>query len=271
MYKISVLINTLNCEKTIENTLRSVLWADEIVVVDMESEDKTLDIVKKFTSTIYSHKRTGFPVREFGLSKISCEYILIVDSDEIVSPDLARRLRFITESTDFEGVLIPRENYFFGYSMKGGGFAPFQDYQIRFGKVGYIIAHDITHNDFSFSKNSKIFKIYDINERIIHFAYIDWKQFLRKFDFWATSEANDFFNGKKTFSLFKSFLAFFYRAFYLKGFLDGMLGFTVNLFIFLYKIIAFLKFKKMKNGIDEEKIILERYRCITEEILHEKK
>ncbi len=88
--KISVLINTFNEERNIKNCLESVSWADEIIIVDMYSDDKTVDIAKNYTDKIYYFERMGYadPARQFALKKATHEWVLIVDADEMVPLEL---------------------------------------------------------------------------------------------------------------------------------------------------------------------------------------
>src|SRR4051812_46907339 len=113
---ISVVINTLNEEKTIEQALKSVQWADEILVCDMESDDSTKELAKKLGAKILTHKRLPFvePARNFAISKASYDWILIIDPDEEVPSSLAKKLQEIASNngvTTF--VEIPRKNIIF--------------------------------------------------------------------------------------------------------------------------------------------------------------
>ena len=93
MGKISVVINTCNNEKIIRECLESVKNFDEIVICDMYSEDKTLEIAKEYNCKIVMHEKTGWvePARNFAISHATNEWVLVVDSDEIITEELSKR------------------------------------------------------------------------------------------------------------------------------------------------------------------------------------
>ncbi len=90
--KISVVIQTLNSEKFLERVLQSVKAFDEIVICDMYSTDKTIEIAERYNCKIVFHEKTNYcePARNFAIQAASHEWVLVVDSDEIV-PDALRK------------------------------------------------------------------------------------------------------------------------------------------------------------------------------------
>src|SRR5688572_27812596 len=95
---IAVVINTLNEESNIGNCIDSVLeLADEIVVCDMHSEDRTLEIARQKGARVVLHPRTGFvePARRFAISQARHEWVLVLDADERMTDMLAARLKEI--------------------------------------------------------------------------------------------------------------------------------------------------------------------------------
>ena len=129
--KISVVIHTFNSEKTLEQTLDSVKDFDEIIVCDMYSEDRTLSIAQKYNCLIIMHERCGIvePARNMAIQSAGHEWVLVVDSDEVVSNDLKALLYAITDQDNpAEAYGIPRKNFFMGRFMHAG----YPDYQIRF-------------------------------------------------------------------------------------------------------------------------------------------
>ncbi len=86
--KISVLVTTFNSEKNIERALKSVVWCDEIIVVDSSSSDGTINIVSHYTSKIHYKVYEGSSRQlEYGVSLAENDYVLILDSDEEVTED----------------------------------------------------------------------------------------------------------------------------------------------------------------------------------------
>lgn len=95
MGKLSVVISAFNEEKKIEDCLKSVSFADEIIFVDNSSTDQTLKIAKKYNSKIFT--RENNPMlninKNFGFSKAKNDWILSLDADERISPELAKEIQ----------------------------------------------------------------------------------------------------------------------------------------------------------------------------------
>ena len=129
---ISVLINTLNEAENIRFCVESVKWADEIIVVDMQSDDATADLARQMGCKVYTHERMGFvePARQFGVCKTSHDWVLILDADERVSEKTHHKLREIARSGKSSGIVLPRKNYWKGRFLNCCGWYP--DSQLRF-------------------------------------------------------------------------------------------------------------------------------------------
>src|SRR3989337_4151360 len=100
MARISVVINTLNEEKNLPRAIASIKGlADEIIVVDMQSDDNTKEVAEKLGALVYDHKRTGYvePARNFAISKASGDWVLVLDADEEVPPKLREKLRLLVK------------------------------------------------------------------------------------------------------------------------------------------------------------------------------
>ena len=123
MKKISVVLITKNEEGRIAACLESVSWADEIIVVDGESEDRTVEIARRFTSKVVTRRFDNFThQKNFGLDQASGEWIFSIDADEVVSPLLRDSLlRVVGKSSPFDGFLIQRINYLFGRRLRFAG------------------------------------------------------------------------------------------------------------------------------------------------------
>ena len=131
--KISVVINTYNAERDLERVLDAVKDFDEVLICDMESTDKTLDIAKKYGCRIVTFERKTYnivePAREFAIHEARFDWVLVVDVDEIVTPELKEYLyRRIKEDDCPDGLYIPRKNYFMGRFMR----CHYPDHILRF-------------------------------------------------------------------------------------------------------------------------------------------
>jgi glycosyltransferase involved in cell wall biosynthesis len=144
--KISVIVNTRNEESNIEDCLKTLKFADEIVVVDMESEDKTVKLALKYTKNVFNHKNVGYvePARNFAIQKATGNWIFIVDADERVPRSLAVKLIKIAKKDEVDFIRIPRKNLIFGRWIKYSRWWP--DFQIRFFKKGVVEWQDQIHS-----------------------------------------------------------------------------------------------------------------------------
>lgn len=130
---VSALVITYNEEKKINDCLESLKWVDEIIVVDAFSNDRTAEIARKYTPKVYQRPWPGFGAQKnFGIYHASSDWILIVDADELVSPELQREIleKLSNPEEDIVGYQIPRWNYLSGKRLKGK--SSFPDYQLRF-------------------------------------------------------------------------------------------------------------------------------------------
>lgn len=121
--KLSVIILTKNEKEMIKDCLSSVIdIADEIIVIDDESTDKTLEIAKSFNAKIFIHKKVDFAnQRNFGLSKATGDWILYLDADERPTPELKQEINQITRNPELvtskpvNCYYLKRQNYYLGY------------------------------------------------------------------------------------------------------------------------------------------------------------
>ena len=132
---ISVVINTYNAEKYLERVLQSVNGFDEIVVWDMESTDRTVEIAQKYGCKLLTFEKgnhkSAEPARTFAIQSASNDWVLVVDADELVTSALRDYLYEQIQNPDCpSGLYIPRKNYMFGQWMK----FLYPDHQLRFFK-----------------------------------------------------------------------------------------------------------------------------------------
>ena len=116
MAKLSIVLTTLNEEKNIDRCLTSVAWADEIVVVDSLSSDRTVELAHKYTSRVYQHEFPGSSKQvERGIQYATYDWVMYIDADEEVSPELAGQIRdVLRDPGDVVGYEILRKPSAFG-------------------------------------------------------------------------------------------------------------------------------------------------------------
>lgn len=130
---------TLNEEHNIGFCLRSVRpWCDEIVVVDMKSEDRTVEIAREYADTVLEHERIeGFDAgREKGFETAVGDWIFSIDADEVVTVELAAWIReFVAADSPYDVVMIPRANVFLGRWLKSSPWWPGKPRMFRRGRL----------------------------------------------------------------------------------------------------------------------------------------
>lgn len=133
---LSVAVITLNEEERIRGCLESVAWADEVVVVDSGSSDKTVEIAREFTDRVVFHAWAGYGAQKnFAVDRCGSDWLLSLDADERVSDGLrAEILATLAGPSGDTGFRIPRRNVFQGRWMRHGGLYP--DYQLRLFRRG---------------------------------------------------------------------------------------------------------------------------------------
>jgi glycosyltransferase involved in cell wall biosynthesis len=271
--RISVVINTLNEEKNLCYALRSVQWADELVVVDMYSTDRTVEIAREFGAQVYLHRGPGFNYapRAFAVSKANSEWILVVDADELIPVPLSRDLRRLADSGEIDVVLIPRTNYLLGAVIRHTGWGAIQDTQVRFFKKGFVVASSVAHRDFKPVEGARTkVLLYRGDNAIVHFNYLDSEQFIEKLNRYTSIEANQAFERSERVgaagALVKAAKEFGVRYIMRRGFQDGWRGFYLSLFMSFYRIVIAAKVQEL-NSLGQRELIESQYRQEAEEVL----
>lgn len=241
MFPVSVVIITKNEEKNIEDALRSVSDAREIIVVDAFSTDRTTEICRKYTDRVYQHQWEGFArQKQIAVDHAGSEWVLVLDADERVTPALKKEIEDTISGTDRNGFWIPRENYFIGKWIRHGGWWP--DHTLRL-----------------FRKNRGRFEIREVHEKIIvegqtgylknplkHYTYSDVPDFLSRAENYSTLAAREIVKeGRRAgiFSLAVKPFATFLKMYVLRlGFLDGGRGLILAV---LYGYYTFQKYVKV--------------------------
>lgn len=221
---ISVVINTLNEQDNIVDAIESVKHiSEDIVVVDMQSEDSTKDLAKKAGARVFDHERTGYvePARNFAIEKAKNDWVLVLDADERIGKNLGKKLQKITQE-DFHYVAVPRKNIIFGKWIKNSLWWP--DYNIRFFKKGYVSWDEHIH-----SVPMTTGKGIDLPAKgryaIKHLHYTTISQYIQRLDRYTSIQAKerkDEFDWKNT--IRRPASEFLSRYFAGKGYKDGYHG-----------------------------------------------
>lgn len=251
--KLTVALATYNEEKNLRRCLESVKnLADEIILVDGESKDKTVEIAKEFNTKVeVTDNPPIFHInKQKSINMAKCEWILQLDADEVVTDELKNEIVKIINSPliDFNGYWIPRKNYFLGHWMKKGGLYP--DYIIRLFKSG-------KGNFPCKNVHEQIIiegRVGYLKSPLLHYPYNNLSEYWEKAKRYSLLVGMDLKNNQKKISIFvifdylfikplSTFISLFIRHL---GFFDGIYGF---LFAFLsgiqnpLSIIYFIKNK----------------------------
>ncbi|MFH0979682.1 MAG: glycosyltransferase family 2 protein [Candidatus Roizmanbacteria bacterium] len=253
---ITVIIHTCNEEKNIKDCIESArLLTKNIVVIDMESKDRTKEIVNNFQLPIYNFQKSDYvePAREFGIKQTNTDWVLILDADERITEELTEEirnvgndLRVVPNKGEHGGsplqityLKIPRQNIF-GHTkwLKHGGWWP--DYQIRLINKKYFVSwpkriHSIPKikGRFEYLKNP-----------IIHYFHGDLEKMVEKTIIFEDIESDLLFKAKKDVNtlifLRKYFAELWRRMFKSVGFLDGTVGIIESIYQAFSKTITYL-------------------------------
>lgn len=246
MGNISAVINTRNEEKNLPRLLASIKGlVQEIIVVDMESSDKTWKIAEKAGAKVYAHKPTGYvePARNFAISKAAGDWVLILDADEEVPKKLAPVLKEIAadeESADF--YRLPRKNIIFGKWIKHSRWWP--DYNIRFFKKGKVVWSEIIHSVPETHGKGLDLEATEENA-IIHYHYVSVEQFVERLNRYTTEHAKLLVKDGYKFSwpdvIKKPTAEFISRYFAGEGYKDGVHGLALAALQAFSELVLYLK------------------------------
>jgi len=245
---LSVVILTKNEERNIEECLKSVYgWVDEIIVVDDESTDKTLEIAKKYTDRIIIKKMdVEGRHRNWAYSQARNEWVLSLDADERVTEELKREIdEILSRGTDYSAFSIPLRNYIGNYWIRYGGWYPA-------GKVRLFKKDRFKYEEVEV--HPRVFidgECGHLKSDIIHKGYADFEDFLNSLNLQTTLEAKKWYKTKRKMSMphgfWRAIDRFFRRFLYKKGYKDGFYGFMIAFFDSLYQILSFAKYYEMKR------------------------
>lgn len=256
MGKISACLSVFNEEKNIERCLKSLSFADEILVVDNGSTDKTLELAKKYTKKIFSQKNNPDKIdiqKNFGFEKATGDWILSIDADEEISKELANEIKTtVSKKLSINGYWIPRKNIIFGKFIENTGWYP--DPQLRLFKKGtakFVSAH--VHEPINLEGESAY-----LSNHLIHHHYESVSQFLKKtVNLYAPNEAIEYQRKGYIFSYFDAIRfplnEFLGRFFARKGYKDGFHGLMLSLLMAFYHFLIFAHLWEKKGFIEYDK------------------
>ena len=244
MKNLSVIIYSLNEEKNIGECINSAkLLTDEIILIDMESNDKTVEIAKNLNVLVFNFSKSDYvePAREFGISQSKTDWVLILDADERITEELAEEIKQLLtiNSSLLTYYKIPRKNIFANIKwLRHGGWWP--DYQIRLINKKYFIDWPKRiHSTPQIKGNLGYLK-----NPIIHYFHGDLTSMVKKTVIFEDIESDLLLRAEKTSgtkTFFRKYFAELYRRLIKNlGFLDGPFGIIESIYQAFSKTITYL-------------------------------
>lgn len=230
MQKISVYIIAYNSAEKIARAVKSVLWADEIIVADSHSQDDTAKIAQSLGARVVQIDFQGFgDLRNKAVAACQHEWIFSLDSDEICTPEARDEMLSIINSPDaLDAYYMPRKNYFMGRWIKHSGWYPDYRQPQLFRKGAVIYGNDQVHERFELATNKPAGKL---TQAIYQIPYENLGEMMHKANRYSTLGVMSL---KKRYAKLTMSMAVthslwtFVRQYLLKkGFLDGWPGFVI--------------------------------------------
>ncbi len=266
--KISVVISAFNEEKNIVRVISSVGFADEVIVVDNESTDKTKELALKLKAKVYSIPNNLMlnVNKNFGFEKAKNSWILNLDADEEVPSDLAREIINLKEDKNIDGYWIPRKNIIFGKWIEHSLWWPDKHLRLfRKNKGKFPGRHIHEHLKVSGGTGS-------LTSPLLHYNYETVSQYLYKMDkIYTENEVENIIKSGKSLgwqdALMMPVNDFLKTFFAQKGYQDGLHGLVLSLLQAFYQEIVFAKvWEKQKFRIDEPENMLTGFTSETAKI-----
>jgi len=247
MGTLSVVTIALNEERNIAECLASVHWADELIVVDSGSTDRTMELARQYTSKVLSVEWKGYgATKNYALDQAAGDWVLWLDADERVTPPLADEIKqVIAGNGETSGYSVARRAYFLGRWIKHCGWYPsrvtrlFRRTQGRFSE-NRVHEQLIVHGSVGALQND-----------LMHYTDPDLQHYFTKFNRYTSLAAEDMAASGKRFSLpdllFRPSFLFVKMYFLRLGFLDGIHGFILSVVSAGYVFVKYAKLWELQR------------------------
>lgn len=239
---ISAIVLIKNEEKNITACLASLLFCNEIIIIDDYSTDMTLSQVKELSTKIRIYKRhldNNFAEqRNFGLTKARGDWILFVDADERIPQSLRDEIQQKIKDGKYDAFYVQRRDFFLGKEMKYGETGNIKI--LRLGRRNYGKWRRKVHETWSVKGN-----IGELKNRILHYPHTTISEFINDINNYSTIHAEENKRERKKSGIDKIILypigKFFVNYFFKLGFLDGIPGFILATMMSFHSFLAWSK------------------------------
>ncbi|MGQ9508681.1 MAG: glycosyltransferase family 2 protein [Thermodesulfobacteriota bacterium] len=250
---ISVYVLTFNNIRTIERCLKSLSWAEELVVVDSFSSDGTFEVCKRFTDKVYQIEFKGHRDQyQYAADLTTHDWIMFVDADEEVPKKLVEEIqrRFHNGVQDIDGFFVYRQTYYLGRWIRYGGWS--SDGEIRLYRRDKGRWEGGLH-----AKVAVKGKVSVLKEKYLHYTYQDISDQIQTIDRYSGIAARDMAEKGEKFSLIKLLLHppfRFLKEYILKfGFRDGLPGLVIIVSTMFYVFIKYAKLWELTSSKKEKR------------------
>lgn len=243
--QLSVLIIAKDEEKNIAECIKSVKFADEIIVIDDNSKDNTRTIAENLGAKVYVHSmQEDFAAQQnYAISKSSGQWLLFIDCDERIQSKLATEILSKVKLNEKIAYQIKRNNYFSNKRVYFGSMR--SDYICRLSPRGDIYFSGLVHQTLIHP-----YKTQKLKNSMIHYTYNSWEQYYDKLNKYAILSAKKYNQNKKINSFFFNIVirpvwSFFKMYIIHLGFLDGKIGFILAVNYSFYTFTKYVRTYKI--------------------------
>ena len=251
---LSIAMIAMNEEANLPRTLESVRWADEIVVVDSGSKDRTIEIAQSFGARTIYHAFGGHgEQKNVALDLCTSDWTLLLDADEVLTPELQDEIRtLLADEPKFGAYWIPRLNLYFGRWIRHGGFYP--DHKLRFFRRG---AARLSEGVGPHSTPQFAGPRGRLHHNMLHYAYPTMGIYLEHMNRYSSEIARLLHKKGRDSQSLPAFLwnavlnptaVFIYNYFLRLGFLDGREGLILHINHSVYIHWKFIKAWRLGQG-----------------------
>jgi len=225
MPKVTAIVTCFNREGEIGACLESLGWADELIVVDSGSSDRTVEICRRYTKNVFEHEYLSpGNQKNWAIEKATHPWIVSIDSDEVMPPELAAEIRRTLEDPRFQLYLVYRRGFFLGTELKHGGWNRDRNY-LLFRRETYRYTEEV-HERLLPETACGVFR-----EKLIHYTHRSIDEFVKKSSRYASWGAEKYLRkGRRgtAAAIFGHSIFNFLRNYVFRlGFLDGTPGLIV--------------------------------------------
>lgn len=251
---ISVVVLTHNDAGRVEKTLQSLTWCDDLIVIDDYSTDNTVEIVRKYTKRVFAHQLADdfAAQRNYGLRKATGEWVLFVDSDEIVNDDLRQEISGVVgdgSQSGYSGYFLKRKDWLFGQWLAHGETASVRLLRLARKNAGIWVRP--VHEVWEITGQTSM-----LISPLEHFPHANLREFLSEINRYTSLDARHLYKNRMKTNVWEivgfPVAKFVYNYFGLLGFFDGTAGAIVavcmSLSSFLKRAKLYLLWEKHPGG-----------------------